>query len=321
MLAAFCAVLFFLLSVVVPCSKVSAADYLDIIKYYGITVDVDSDGSMRMTYVLKWKVLDDKKEGPLEWIKIGIANKYVRNITAVSSNIKSAKYYSSGGDYVRIDLDKKYYAGDEIYIEFSLIQDNVFSETFSDTELGQARKYDFTAGWFPETPVEQYELKWNKDKVGSVSGPDAPDQSDPDYYSWTGKLDPGSKVNVVLTYKADSFAFKHYDSQNSSGSEAVGIVFIVIIAMIIAISILVAKASAYDSGRWGRGEGRNRTYVHGSHYRGGSHGGGHCACACACACAGGGRAGCSKKDFYGTKLRTARIREAIKAGKNQDRVS
>lgn len=47
----------------------------------------------------------------------------------------------------------------------------------------------------------------------------------------------------------------------------------------------------------------------------GSRGGGHrsggcacacassCACACACACAGGGRAGCSTKDFYNTKLK------------------
>jgi hypothetical protein len=29
----------------------------------------------------------------------------------------------------------------------------------------------------------------------------------------------------------------------------------------------------------------------------------HCACACACACAGGGRAGCSTKDFYNTNLK------------------
>lgn len=37
----------------------------------------------------------------------------------------------------------------------------------------------------------------------------------------------------------------------------------------------------------------------------------HCACvsscACACACAGGGRAGCSKKDFYGTKLKSDNV--------------
>ena len=31
--------------------------------------------------------------------------------------------------------------------------------------------------------------------------------------------------------------------------------------------------------------------------------GGASSCACACACAGGGRAGCSKKDFYGTNLK------------------
>ncbi len=36
-----------------------------------------------------------------------------------------------------------------------------------------------------------------------------------------------------------------------------------------------------------------------------------CACACACACAGGGRAGCTKKDFYGTKLTTLKIRAGL----------
>ena len=44
----------------------------------------------------------------------------------------------------------------------------------------------------------------------------------------------------------------------------------------------------------------------------GYHGGGGCACACACACAGGGRAGCSTKDFYGTLLTTEQIHRAYK---------
>lgn len=35
----------------------------------------------------------------------------------------------------------------------------------------------------------------------------------------------------------------------------------------------------------------------------------HCACACACACAGGGRAGCSTKDFYNTGLKLSRIKK------------
>jgi len=36
-----------------------------------------------------------------------------------------------------------------------------------------------------------------------------------------------------------------------------------------------------------------------------------CACACACACAGGGRAGCTTKDFYNTKFKLRNIRNII----------
>lgn len=38
----------------------------------------------------------------------------------------------------------------------------------------------------------------------------------------------------------------------------------------------------------------------------------HCACACACACAGGGRAGCSTKDFYNTNLKLKQLRHKKK---------
>ena len=45
---------------------------------------------------------------------------------------------------------------------------------------------------------------------------------------------------------------------------------------------------------------------------GGAHSGGAgCACACACACAGGGRAGCSMKDFYHTNLQSNDVIEII----------
>ena len=42
---------------------------------------------------------------------------------------------------------------------------------------------------------------------------------------------------------------------------------------------------------------------------GGHSGGG---CACACACAGGGRAGCSMKDFYNTDITTEKLNKALK---------
>lgn len=40
-----------------------------------------------------------------------------------------------------------------------------------------------------------------------------------------------------------------------------------------------------------------------------------CACACACACAGGGRAGCSTKDFYNTGLKLKQLEKRTKAQK------
>ena len=52
------------------------------------------------------------------------------------------------------------------------------------------------------------------------------------------------------------------------------------------------------------------THIHipTSHHGGGSGGG---SCACACACAGGGRAGCSKKDFYNKNLKISQIQKAL----------
>ncbi len=57
-------------------------------------------------------------------------------------------------------------------------------------------------------------------------------------------------------------------------------------------------------------------------YSGGGGRGGHsscahssCACACACACAGGGRAGCTTKDFYNTNLKLAAIAKATGVSK------
>lgn len=38
-----------------------------------------------------------------------------------------------------------------------------------------------------------------------------------------------------------------------------------------------------------------------------------CACACACACAGGGRAGCTNKDFYNTDLKLSQLKKRLEA--------
>ena len=91
-------------------SVVYAKD-LDKIHTYRITADVQSDGKVKMTYHIDWEVLDSTSEGPLTWVKIGIANKHVEKITGKSKNIKSIKYYNDGGSFIRIDFNKYYYAG------------------------------------------------------------------------------------------------------------------------------------------------------------------------------------------------------------------
>ncbi len=63
------------------------------------------------------------------------------------------------------------------------------------------------------------------------------------------------------------------------------------------------RSSYFSSSSSGRS---HRSSHHSSHRSSCAHS--SCACACACACAGGGRAGCSAKDFYKTDLKASLIR-------------
>ena len=81
---------------------------LDEIQEYDITVDVRDDGTLDIKYHIVWKVLDSDAEGPLKWVKIGIPNRHVDEIKALSDNIKKIKYSDNGGDFVRIDFKESY---------------------------------------------------------------------------------------------------------------------------------------------------------------------------------------------------------------------
>ena len=77
--------------------KACALGDLDRILDYQITADLQEDGSVDFHYDITWKVLDDKKQGPLTWVKIGVPNSDVEYILPETDNIKSASYYSQGG--------------------------------------------------------------------------------------------------------------------------------------------------------------------------------------------------------------------------------
>ena len=112
-------ILLLIAALVLPLAASAAGD-LDEILLYTVTAEVNDDATVTLTYHIEWKVLDSSSEGPLEWVTVGIPNSHYSDLTALSSAVKKIGYSSSGGSSVRIDLDRKYYAGEVAVMEFSL---------------------------------------------------------------------------------------------------------------------------------------------------------------------------------------------------------
>ena len=298
------AVFFFLLVLgsFVPATTVMAAD-LDEIEEYEIEVEPDfTDGSMYLTYHLKWRVLDSDSEGPLEWVKIGIPNENVEEITALSDNIDEIGYMSGSGTYVRIDFDRAYYAGELVDFSFSTHQHRLY-------ELNQSsmqRTYSFTPGWFDECKVDQIVIKWSDEAVLQLM-PAAEHNLLNEQYVITSSLDKGERLKVTAIY--NDYSFEGQDNttiDHSVDSELIIAIFLVIIPIILIIVLIVRRKHLSKNDYYTSHSGMGAVHYHNTTHRSGGYGGGGCACACACACAGGGRAGCSKKDFYGIKIESIR---------------
>ncbi|SMC64998.1 hypothetical protein SAMN06296952_2130 [Oscillospiraceae bacterium] len=297
-LAVLCAVVFF-----IPPRNVKAlSDPIDEIELYSISVSITDTGSMNVDYLITWKVLDDKKEGPLTWVKIGVPTGDVDHIRATSDNIKKAKFYREESDtFIRVDFKDEYHAGDEVTFSFSCVMYNQWRNN------GNTATYSFTPGWFDEIAVDNYVIKWKADKVNLVR-PACPASGG--FYVWTGALDLGDKVTVDITYDRSDFNFQRHDvlRWDSEVLSAFARPIAILVLSVVMVFVRIKFGDKYDDGDGG--------YFGGRHF----HGGGGCACACAyaCACAGGGRAGCSAKDFYGTKLSSSRVRARLKKELKED---
>ena len=294
--------------------QVKASSYLDVIENYEITINPNSDGTLDMEFYLKWKVLDSVTEGPLEWIKVGIPNKYVSNIKGLTNNISDIYYYSDSGSYIRVDLDRPYKTGEVLDIKFSFIQSRMYFLQSDECY------YNYSPGWFNEIPVKKAIVKWNAEGVIDTNE----SVLDDGYYVWESDLEPGETIIIDVKYKKDHFRVLNPDLQYSdaymTAKDIIAIILVIAIFIIVVAVLIISVTSQQDPymrerGFVGRGYyfHRHRYYRRGyyssgrkierptpvntSGYRG-VGGGSSCACACACACAGGGRAGCSMKDFY-----------------------
>lgn len=283
-----------------PCVWALAAGPLDEIKSYVVTVDVRRDGTMDIRYHVDWQVLDDTSEGPLTWVKIGIANSHADSIEAISPNIRKIGYLGEGGSYVRVDLDRAYNAGETVSFDFSLHQSYMYT---LDNAAGTC-SYSFVPGWFEEIRVDSCKVLWNKANVSSSNATGAQD----DYLTWEAtSLEPGQMLSVNVSYPGgalDTLESMQVVQGSDHGSSAGEVIIpLLVFGGIVGMAIYGISKNRYRGG-FGGG-----TY-HGTTYHGCACAS-SCACACACACAGGGRAGCSAKNFYGAGVQTDALHKRL----------
>lgn len=285
-----------------------ASGNLDEIQSYNIVVDMRDDGTLDMYYDISWKVLDSKSQGPLEWVFIGIPNKHIDEIKKESANIKDIKYEEEDGQTsVRIDLDREYHAGEIVDFSFSFHQDYMYQMNTND----KTATYVYTPGWFNSIDVKNITVKWNSKNVIEATSDNADRISDDGYFVWKSSLTKGQKLTIKLTYNLNDYAFNESkQATDGESSEWGGIIIGLIIGGIVLIGVIAifSDDDDYHGGFGGSSGGIRSTHVS-------SCARSSCACACACACAGGGRAGCSLKDFYHTGLKTNKIKDAIEKKK------
>ncbi|SHI12301.1 hypothetical protein SAMN02745823_02563 [Sporobacter termitidis DSM 10068] len=292
-----------LLAVLTPVSPARAAGPLDEIKSYSITVDPRSDGTLDLKYHIDWLVLDSTSEGPLTWVRIGIPNSHADSLKALSGTVKKISYLSDSGSYVRLDLDRAYTAGETVPLDFSIHQSYMYRLDSEDKTCS----FTFVPGWFDDIRVDSLKILWNKANVAYSDATGA----EGDYLTWSTALEPGKRLTAIVRYDGGVFATSESmqeqqgSIQVSTGSgDGAAVISIVVIVVIVVIAAVAGGGGRYRGGFWGGG------------FHGGGHGGGGCACACAscacaCACAGGGRAGCSAKNFYGAAVDTDKLKARL----------
>lgn len=285
-----------LLSLLLLLPATALAKDLDEIQNYGVSVQLREDGTMDLTYHVDWKVLDDQAEGPLEWVQIGIPNSHADSFTAISANIRSVGLSSaSGGAYAKVTFDRKYRAGETVSFDFS------FHQSYMYVIEGNTVRYSLTPGWFDKIEVKNAVIRWNASGVTSSNAT----VTEEDYLYWKTALRKGERLRAEVTYPKSFFMELDTAKQatkTSSGNDGYD-VLTVLVGMGLLVALFVWVANKFNDG-YGGGSGFGGRHHHTVII--GRSGGcvrsscacASCACACACACAGGGRAGCSKKDFY-----------------------
>ncbi len=311
-------------------AKANTGD-IDYIENYDVYVDPNrKDGSLHMKYDITWRVIDSSSEGPLEWVKIGIPNKYIENLkTSTEGVVKKIEYYSDSGSYIRIDFKTKYRSGNTVRFIFEFDISRMYLIHENDIF------YNFRTGYFDSINIGKHRLYWNKN--GLVGDFTCSYETEDYYVIERNDLYHGDRIECNAKYDRSYFDYIDdkltYSDKYMTLGDYLGIFFVIFVIVLFIVIAFIAIRKSRDPYMYNRGFVGYHYYpyfYHHHHYysngydrsgnkinppsstgAGGSSGGfssGGCACACACACAGGGRAGCSKKDFYNTTINVEDIK-------------
>ena len=167
-LALLCAVLTCGMLLALPAAAAEAdAPYaedgdMDYIRSYVVTVDPREDGSVDITYDIDWQVIDGDKTDYLSWVKIGLANSSVDELTPLTDTISDLQYTSDGGSYAKVVFRHRYYAPDvaaanggesSVHFAFSVHQSHLFTKNDDGTA-----NFAFTPGWFDDLSIENMQV-------------------------------------------------------------------------------------------------------------------------------------------------------------------
>ena len=109
---------------------------MDYIRSYVVTVDPREDGSVDITYDIDWQVIDGDKTDYLSWVKIGLANSSVDELTPLTDTISDLQYTSDGGSYAKVVFRHRYYAP-----EGAAQRTCIFSTLRSSNQPGENAKF------------------------------------------------------------------------------------------------------------------------------------------------------------------------------------
>ena len=235
---------------------------MDYIRSYVVTVDPREDGSVDITYDIDWQVIDGDKTDYLSWVKIGLANSSVDELTPLTDTISDLQYTSDGGSYAKVVFRHRYYAPDvaaanggesSVHFAFSVHQSHLFTKNDDGTA-----NFAFAPGWFDDLSVENMQVRWhNYDGfVADNTGVDG------DYLTWDfGAMGHGQQAMVHVTVPVTNAAAfdpgaamttDDYDSGEDL-DEIIGMLVTLVVVLLAIAIIIIAIAS--QSPEWGGGFG------------------------------------------------------------------